>query len=640
MSKHRRRRQAPTPHSPRRFAGIALTTALLAALTASVLPAEAGTTVVTPTEAGSPPVVRDSTVNVVVDRAAMNYTRSNASANFAQSSLAAVALGGCRGDNPAGTNNSPRTQVTVTDPDGTVVLTTLSQVRDLSFGGFLTNPANQPLATQPAPGNTNYRGGAPNSGGGFSATVNLAGQPAGVYTVTTTETNMVKTGFGACTVGTPASVGTAFGNTFVAGPKVSTQTFEYRPWTVQFKDVFGKGSVRANIEPAEYQYVVDTATSPVTANAPTPGGPTQQFYGFDGAFALPSDPADCVADPSTCLPDVAAPCVPSTGCTPRVMLINRPTTETSTDALVGVFDLDTKAFIAYASLNGKTRTLMSLGTVNDAFYHELLTKLSTSAAAQGLDLGSILATEVSVGNGQKKVSLSLLNGLQIDPSSSPGGVQITTDATVQAGVILDIYSSLRLTGGACLANSADSSTEPNRYTRNEDNGYTVTKSDLLPEVPTVGPLGVLVGGPLYHITGKFNPGALVNIATAAVGVDTAAGSPNGLPVWISPFLGGIHTAAPKTMDFLGTATWSANESPIANGCLVADFLLGTGVAVYNNPLPVGFGTIFDPLATPSPAAEQLTDAVNDAVDQVVGQASANPTVSALLTQVTALLPLD
>ncbi|MCX6399491.1 MAG: hypothetical protein NTX33_06140 [Propionibacteriales bacterium] len=640
MPKHRRRRQAPTPHSPRRFAGIALTTALLAALTASVLPAEAGTTIVTPTEAGSPPIVRGSSVDVVVDRAAVNYTRSNATSNFTAQSIAAVALSGCRGDNPAGTNNSPRTQVTVTDPNGDVVLTKLSEVRDLSFGGFLTSPANKPLAPQPAPGNTNYRGGIPNSGGGFSATVNLDGKPAGIYTVTTTETNMVKTGLGACTVGTPATTMTGFGSTFVTGPKVSTQTFEYRPWTVQFKDVFGKGSVRANIEPAEYQYAVDTATSPITQSAATPGGPTVKFYGFDGAFALPSDPAACVASPSTCLPDVAAPCVPSTGCTPRVMLINRPTTATSTDALVGVFDLDTKAFIAYASLNGKTRTLMSLGTVNDAYYHDLLNKLSTSAAAQGVDLASILATEVSVGNGQKKVSLSLLNGLQIDPSSSPGGVQITTDATVQAGVILDIYSSLRLTGGACVANSADSSTEPNRYTRNENNGYNVTKSDLLPEVPTVGPLGVLVGGPLYHITGKFNSDALVNTATAAIGVDTAAGNPNGLPVWISPFLGGIHTAKPKTMDFLGTGTWSASESPVLTGCLVVDFLLGTGVAVYNNPLPVGFGTIFDPLATPTPAAEQLTDAVNDAVDQVVGLASANPTVSALLTQVTALLPLS
>jgi hypothetical protein len=73
---------------------------------------------------------------------------------------------------------------------------------------------------------------------------------------------------------------------------------------------------------------------------------------------------------------------------------------------------------------------------------------------------------------------------------------------------------------------------------------------------------------------------------------------------------------------------------------VTDFMLGTGVAVLNNPFPaVGLGTIFDPLAKPSPAAETLTDAVNAATAQVAGQAATNPAVRSLLSLLTARLPL-
>ncbi|KRB77400.1 hypothetical protein ASE01_11835 [Nocardioides sp. Root190] len=643
MPTHRRhRRLAPTPAHSRRLGAVGLSTALLAGLSAVLLPAQAQTTV-TPSEPGPTPVVRGSSVTVNVDRAAMHYSRSSVSANYAQASASAVALTGCKGDNPAGTNASPRTVVTVKDPTGATILTSTSPARNIGLGGFLTTPTNQPLSPQPAPGNANYRGDFPGSTHhGFQATLDLAGKPAGVYTVTTTNSNTVKTGFGACSFATPVAVGSGFGTTSTPGPDVVETTFEYRPWATQFVDVFGKGGVRANIEPAEYEYSVDAQNSAIFAGDPVLAGTgrNQQFYGLSGGFPLPSDPAACMADPSSCLPSNATRCVPSSGCTPRIMFIDRPVRASDPNGLVGVFDLDTKAFVAYATINGTTRTLMSLGTANDAHYRDLLTKLAAGAATQGIDLTSILATQVNVGTGSKRISLSLLNGLQIDPSTAPGGVQISSDATVQAGIVLDIYSSLRLTGGACVANSASSSTEPERFTPKEDNGYTVKKSDLLPEVPGVGPLAAIVGGPLYHISGKFKSDALVNTATAVIGLDTAAGEPNGYPVWISPFLSGVNTAAPRTMDFLGTGTWSASESPVLSGCLVVDFLLGTGVAVHNNPLPVGLGTVFDPLATPTPAAERLTDALNDAVDDVIGQVTADPQVSSLLSQVTALLPLS
>ena len=120
---------------------------------------------------------------------------------------------------------------------------------------------------------------------------------------------------------------------------------------------------------------------------------------------------------------------------------------------------------------------------------------------------AILGTKVVVANDQNQLSLSLLNGLQIDPTGPDGkGIRIYTPGTVQAGVILNIHGTLRTGGTSCVANAASSADGPTRYTRNEPNGYTVNKTDLLPEVPSVGPSAAIVGGPVYSIRGKFTGG--------------------------------------------------------------------------------------------------------------------------------------
>ena len=123
-----------------------------------------------------------------------------------------------------------------------------------------------------------------------------------------------------------------------------------------------------------------------------------------------------------------------------------------------------------------------------------------------------------------------------------------------------------------------------------------------------------------------------NTASALVGVDTATDEPNGYPVWISPFLsGGIHVATPKTMDFVGTATWSASESSLGTaGCLVVDLMAGTGVAVFNNPLPVGLGTLIDLVGEPNPAALQLSEAVDTALTDVIGAVASTPLIDSVL----------
>ena len=80
-----------------------------------------------------------------------------------------------------------------------------------------------------------------------------------------------------------------------------------------------------------------------------------------------------------------------------------------------------------------------------------------------------------------------LNGLQIDPTGTGGGVSLRSTGTVQAGVLLDIYSHLRLSGDACVVNEASSANGDRRYTPNED-----AASDYLHCLERVYPLASYV----------------------------------------------------------------------------------------------------------------------------------------------------
>ncbi len=606
----------------------ALTSPTMAATTTD--PSEDGGT-------GNPRVVRDSSVTISVDRSALSYFRSSASGTPAAVSGLAVSVQGCRGDDPATTNASPRTTVKVKDPSGGTILTAVSPARTTGLAGLGTSPRYAPQSNQTTPSATNFRGDVSDSNAyhGMTAALDLTGKPAGQYTVETTHEHKVRTG--AATSCITARPGT--GNAIITGPEVTTTTFEYRPWHDKFVDVFNGGSISINPDPGEVKAVIGSKSTPIYTPASGAAITSYSLAGTD-SVALPSDPEACASDPASCVPTAAAKCLPGTGCVPRLVIVNKLGSAADKNVISGFFDVKTKAFIARTIIDGTKRVMMSLGTENDALYKAALAKLATSASAKGIDLMSILATEVRVAFSGNATTLSLLNGLQIDPTTSHTGVQINSKSTVQAGILLHIYTDLDL-ANVCVANAADSSTEPGRYTPKTGYGYTVSKSDLLPKVPAVGPLGAITGGPIYHVTGKFKAGALINTASAIIGADTAFDEPNGYPVWVEPFLSTpAHVATPKTLDFIGTATWSASEGPLAPGigCLTFDLLLGTGVAIFDNPLPVGFGTVFDPVDNPSPAAEKLTDAVNEAVDLVVGQASTNPAVESLLNQIVGLLP--
>jgi len=629
--------------------------ALAATALAIIGPATATTTVSGGDAGTNPPVIRNDSTVVTSSQGALTYFRSGTFAQgtnnvnniaYAPQSLngmkgLALANRACRGDN-GGLNPTPTQVITVTDPNGAVVGTMTSAIRDITLFG---NGA--PYPTQPVPGPTNYRGDFQPAiaSSGMSLPISLAGKPSGTYKVTTVTNNVtrqISTGtggsLGPCVVGVP-NPATA-NKTVITGAVTDVTTFEYRPWQEQFTDAFGNGTVQANVTPRENKFKVGTASTPIYAGTPQ----NTTFYTLpNGAdYALPSDPSACAADPASCLPSTAVKCEPGPGCLPRLMIINEPIGKepTTPNGLVGVFDLDTQAFIALAKVNGVQRVLSSLGTDLDAQYHDTLVKFANNAAAHGVNLNTLLATKVKVSNGQYTTSLSLLNALQIDPSTAHGGIQISSDSTAQAGLILGIYADI--VPSACTNRTATNTSVPARFTPAVPYGWTVEKSDVLPNVPAAGPLGTIAGGPLFHITGKMRTpaqGSLIDTYSSVLGLDSAANEPNGYPVWLEPFVAAGAVSSPNTFEFLGTATWSASESNVLGSCLVVDFMLGTGVAIYNNPLPVSLGTLFGPLYQPSPAGEQLNNAINAAIQQATDPVTTNPTVAALLEQLLGALPV-
>jgi hypothetical protein len=345
-------------------------------------------TTISPMDPGN--VVREDTLTIDVNPGAFTFTRLLSTSAFTRQSPLGL-TSSCKGDNPAGTNESPRSVVRVTGPGGIeMVHGATSPARDTSITGALASPPYPVLTPQPAPNNTNYLGDVPPTASvpsrGWSTVVNLAGRPAGMYTVTTATLNMVKTGSGPCVVGTPVSDGSG-GFTNAAptfGPVIESTTFEYRPWRHRFVDVLGGGTVKLNVLPAELRQTVGGQAGAVI-------GGSQTFYAVPaGEFvALPADPAVCVVNPAGCLPPGSVECNPAT-CTTRISIVNF---QDATQQIVGFFDLDTKGFIAFSSVGGITRVMASLGTALDGALHGLLSPLATAAATgQGIDLARLLAT--------------------------------------------------------------------------------------------------------------------------------------------------------------------------------------------------------------------------------------------------------
>jgi hypothetical protein len=647
--------RARTRRRPLVAAGLAAV--MVAGVLATTAIAGADTTITSPHTTpgiGADNLVRDNSLTVKVNPGGFLFTRNTATAKYNYAAPAVSGLGlGCRGDLVDATpshNFSPRSSVKITGPGGTILDQT-SPVIDASVAGLLAGYPLAPAAAQTTPSATNFRGDVPPSGSngatppvyanparGYTYNVDLTGKPAGVYTITTTVVNMTKgPGATACAVGTPVSDNTSttgFGTTSVAGPKVESHTFEYRPWQYVFDDITSAGSISFNTNPAESQQSVGGATGAIV-----PG--SMHFYALPGTdtFALPSDPTGCAADPGSCLPTGALSCDPAAGCQPRIVIIQR--SDGAGESLSGVFDLETGAFIAAAKVDGHGRILLSLGDQGDTYYGQLIDALRTALAAQGFDVDHILGLGVELNNGHTSTKLTLLNGLQIDPSSGPSGIRLITDLNVQAGLLLNVFA--QISPAACTTRTVTSAAGGNYdHDPNVGVGYTVRKSDLLIDAPTAAGLDALgVGGKVWHIEGDFQGPASplltpVRTETVLAGVDVSPGDAKNLITPEALLTAPLRTVSPRTMDFLGTATWTASETNIAGACLTVDFALGAGVAINNNPLPIGWGTL--PIWAENANAASLTAAINAAIVSATTQVTTNPTVAALLEQILGAVP--
>jgi hypothetical protein len=613
--------------------------------------ADATTTISSPHESpGGNDVLRDSHFTFHVSEGAHLYQRTSPTGTFSQPSLAAVALSiglnaqtNCSGDLPqtaTSKNNeafTPFTKVSVDGPGGNV-MTGVSPALNIGLSQF-----GKPQNPQPtAPAAKLWRG-EQDPPAGLDFDVDLTGKPAGTYTITTTINNMVRIAptalsAGTCSIGTAdRSSSGAFLGTFTAGPQVETHTFEYRPWQQEFNDINAQGTVSFNVNPAESrQSVVDQGGVRHTGDIVSGH---MSFFALPStsSFSLPADPSACAANPSSCLPSNAVSCNPAAGCAPRIVIISR---SDGTETLQGVFDLQTRAFIALSNVGGYRRILLSLGPQGDAYYGQLIQNLRTTLAASGFDVDHVLGLGVDLSNGKQTWRVTLLNGLQVDPVASPAGIRILTDLNVQAGLLLDVF--IKTAPGACTTQSASSAAGDDGFKRTAPFGFTVERTSLVPNLPTAAGLEALgVGGPIWHIKGDFqtlaSPTAPVTaISTAARGVDV---SPGETPLASASLLvtGAPHVVAPRTTDFIGTANWTMNETSLgALGCLSIGGFLGAGVALNNNPLPIGFGNL--PIWKTSPALDSLNAAITSAVQGVVDQATTLPVVADLLTQILGLVP--
>jgi hypothetical protein len=536
-------------------------------------------------------VVRDGSITITEDRGGIQ-TFSSATSQAASGTCASA--------------NSPYSRIEVRDSANALVFSANSPQKDLVPG-------------LPILGYTRA--------GAWSTPLTLTGKPAGTYTVTTIVRDVDRHRVN------------ALQQQCILKPETSlpSVTFEYRPWQHTFSDFFGGGTVNMNVDPAEFSGTIGTASTGVVN-----GSGKMTFFAGAGSLlsSLPTDPAACGTDPASCVPTGAVQCDPSAGCVPQFVVISH------TDAnnrVIGVFDIDDGIFAAVVKVGSQTRVLFSAGPQLDPQLHGLIGNLITSGAANGLDVLSLLATKLEVkgsnGDGSTtSLKLSLLEGLALNEhDTGTTGAQIRAEYGLAAGAaILHTYTYL-LPYSDC-----------GKY------GYRVSDSELIPQLDLTGaPASVAglaallgVGGPVKRVTGHWPQGAGSHTITP-LSVDTAADEPNGLPVWL-PVVSGTGPALPDhSIDFAGLGTVVTTEQCIApipilapQGAVIGfGLLLGTGVALFDNPLPIGLDDIPLIWDHQDPQVIALRDQVSAAINSVTTQVLANSTVQSVLDQVIAAIPL-
>ena len=395
-------------------------------------------------------------------------------------------------------------------------------------------------------------------------------------------------------------------------------TVEFRPWQNTFRDILNTGSVSMNTVGArEFSYKVKNQSSDAVIDGTT----AMKLFsvGAGSSFSLPADPTVCTTNPQACLPPTAALCANTGPCDARLAVVNYE--KNAKNKLIGIFDLETKAFIASASANGTARILASLGTELDPVLVGVLGSAVTALeSGTGIDVANLMATKIrlrmtSGPNGEEtSVFISLAELLEIVQGTPTGanGINVLAPFTAGAGVI----------GHFVLGTSPVGST---------GTPYTITPSQLAPTLPNLA----ITGGPLVHVEGDYPSAgsAPIGTHTVALNADTAPDEAKGLPAWL-PLVSEAATLADSDIDFIGYSLVVANQAFDLGpaGVFKIGIMIGTGAAIFgNSPLPIDFGDVpllWDPqspevvallAAINSAAGDVLSDpAVQDALGQVLG----------------------
>ncbi len=450
------------------------------------------------------------------------------------------------------------------DADGAVVF---SQ-RHASNQDFLATPA--PSSAQP-----------------FGGTWLTAGAPAGMYTAVSTKRDVVRGDPNAAVLATDSAAQKAakrnalntcrLNSSTSATPNpdvvVSTVHFEYRPWEQRFRDTLqAAGGIDFNLKSSrEFQLTLRGNRQSVIKNAPEAF--TVVKLPTDGGLLLPADPAACAADVAACLPPTPPDCASRpAACSDRLVVLNH---SDASDQVLGFFDLETRAFVAYVKVGASQAVLKSVGEA-DAQVLALKQQLIEAAAPLGIDAARVSALKVSSVSGGTQTALSLDQGLeQLASSGMADGTTVQGAPSVQAGVVVHT-----ILGG---------------YTGTAAGPYTVSGTTTVPAVAGAPALPALPA-PLT----AYGPLIDKLVGTSGVGVREVRASRYSGGRHVYAAAAGVEPTDPKLL-YLPTETGTISDASIGfvgaplmitqggicnaqGACVGLAFLVGAGAALFDSPV--------------------------------------------------------
>lgn len=205
--------------------------------------------------------------------------------------------------------------------------------------------------------------------------------------------------------------------------------------------------------------------------------------------------------------------------------------------------------------------------------------VAAKARLAGVEPSALFSGRLTVGRPQKDHTLKLVEvsvGQALDELDAALGS--STKESGPAGtpevVVGDTLHAWVATGsGSQLLAVTDSALIP------------ATDPVLLPPPATI--LAFDVGGPVRHIVGDYDFGIHTAGTLAGSNVDTAPGAST--PVWLPVVTTGI--VQDNSIDFLGHAAFFQSQFCLFGFCIAAGGLLGDGVMLFDNTLPLGLPSL-------------------------------------------------